>query len=738
VIGEIAIFYNFINAITAHRTRILIRFKKISPCVSSKNSYSGKISIDFINFPWNIYNGFLHSSEGRTQMNPWVIDARDIRGKGDFNEEIIHKTPEISKYLSPENDGKFFLVATKGFGKTLLLKSKRLSFNGSGVRWIPEDQLVDKPAGDSHVYSDSDVTNILNEAHYWHNIWIISIIAAVLKYKVDLLGDISSPSLMKIIHNKHLLTVTDLFSNIISIPRREYFQLTTDIRTSLVPGYRQYQSQVAIFIDNVDEYFDLHLQNPESSASVTGELRKDFWYNAQIGLVTAIYELSSINQHIKIFCSIRKEAFSKLLECNEKGQQISGSAIDITYGKNDLLEIFINNVKLEPSQNLLFPKKRNKFEAFLGSSLSKIRHQYTGEEESIEDYIVRHTLGRARDIIEIGSTISKIRPKDRNERSVKEAINEAGTKIAKQYLLEINPHVGMIHWGKLFSMITSNILKRTEIEKISIDYDNETNTNSHIFCSLYKIGLLGYLDRPYGEKIQIFTSIGSMTFASNGVLPISDFYVLHPVLDAIIRQHSPRFRYNYNKWNIAGNGRKWIAPDDKFCVVKGDVQEYSKIMSDPDLSGGFSDFFKNKFTELTEDFTYAVPSQGDSFMIIDVNAVKIIESLKKFSLELKHFKSDIKIRVGGDFGPVLFSDDGKEPRSGQSLRISARIEPIAHPDSLFITERFAKKLQQFGWGDYKNLMENDIQSEFKDGKFNLSKSQADPEVWEKLFCITLL
>ena len=48
------------------------------------------------------------------------MDADDIRVAEDFDESLLHRTPEIDSFLTPGRDDKFIAIGIKGFGKTLL------------------------------------------------------------------------------------------------------------------------------------------------------------------------------------------------------------------------------------------------------------------------------------------------------------------------------------------------------------------------------------------------------------------------------------------------------------------------------------------------------------------------------------------------------------------------------------------------------------------------------------------
>ena len=66
-------------------------------------------------------------------MRAWTVDADDIRVAEDFDEALLHRTPDIDAFLAPEREDKFIVIGTKGFGKTLLLKAKRILYQRAGL-----------------------------------------------------------------------------------------------------------------------------------------------------------------------------------------------------------------------------------------------------------------------------------------------------------------------------------------------------------------------------------------------------------------------------------------------------------------------------------------------------------------------------------------------------------------------------------------------------------------------------
>ena len=85
-------------------------------------------------------------------MRAWTVDADDIRVAEDFDESLLHRTPEIEAFLTPDREDKFIVIGTKGFGKTLLLKAKRIVYQRAGQSiCLPSGNLLDKPIGDKMI-----------------------------------------------------------------------------------------------------------------------------------------------------------------------------------------------------------------------------------------------------------------------------------------------------------------------------------------------------------------------------------------------------------------------------------------------------------------------------------------------------------------------------------------------------------------------------------------------------------
>jgi len=46
-------------------------------------------------------------------MRAWTVDADDIRVAEDFDDALLHHTPEIDSFLNLDRDDKFIVIGTK-------------------------------------------------------------------------------------------------------------------------------------------------------------------------------------------------------------------------------------------------------------------------------------------------------------------------------------------------------------------------------------------------------------------------------------------------------------------------------------------------------------------------------------------------------------------------------------------------------------------------------------------------
>ena len=676
-------------------------------------------------------------------MKVWTVDAQDVNNVSD---DLLYTTPWIESFLSKDTT-KFFVVASKGFGKTLLLRAKRqrLQEERRGALLLPEHAMVDKPLGFVPIFSWHDVQRLNHDPAFWEGAWLIATTLAIIKASqsnhaspqritpADLESDLA-----KVLSGR-LTTITDIFARIVSLSPKEYHRAQQDLQNTLGPVFREIHTPVVAFIDNVDEHFNPHIKH-ERSASV-GATDKSFWYLAQTGLASAIRKLHGQNPHVKIFASVRSEAFAQLLHHSQIRQQLEGSSVRIEYQPEELREIFVRNLAAEPDSNCAMPKSHDPFERFFGKDNMLIVHPRVNEPEKIWDYILRHTLGRPRDLMSIGARISKLRPTLRSTEALRRAVNDASQNIAEAYLDEIGVHLtNSIDYARLFPLITKNVLSRHDMVAIATQYNAGAGPNAtpasyvHVFCSLYKAGLLGYIVRDVGtgELAQRFERPGALLFAADGLLPSSDHYIIHPALDSHVKLRSRRYVQGMDTLNIAGDARPWREARHESGVIKADVVGFSRFMLDPGASRTFTKDLKKIVRECSGKLTSFRIEGGDTVVLVDKNAANLFAAIREIAARLREGPYSAQIRAGADFGRA---DEG-----GLAFRTAARLEVVGEPDHLMATKEFAEQLELID-DRHDSVDLSTIKSlstlERHGSTVNLRKNSADPALFKELVAFRL-
>jgi len=536
-----------------------------------------------------------------------------------------------------------------------------------------------------------------------------------------------------------LHTPTDFFARILAFTATQHFEARRDLSQVLGPAFKRIHTPLAAFIDNVDEHFDTHLSPPSRGMGSPGATDKRLWYSAQIGLAVALRDLHLQNHHVKIYTSIRSEAFSELVAESAVSQQLEGSAVRLQYETEDLRTIFSRNLSAEPNENCVAPKEPDPFDRFFGPDSRVMTHPHVNEKEDLWRYILRHTLGRPRDLMTVGAKLSRLAPTSRDYRSIRRTINEASTEIAASYLLEVAPHMSVpVPFDDLFRLIPRNIMTREEIEQIANNLwtgsglSRAGDERPHYFCNLYKAGLLGHITLRVGtlEQMQSFERPGDLLFVADGCLPKSKYYVVHPALDARIRKSAPN--YGFDTFNVAGSNRPWRDAGQSRGIVQGDVVGYSTVMANPDLCNAFPGDFDEIVRAGSGGLRAFKIEKGDTFVLEDRNALNLLKAVRLIASLLKE-RYGLEIRAGGDFGVVV--------ETGSAYRTSARLEAVTIANTLAVTRAFVDRAKAIApETEFRPVIELDAFTPMKAMHqfYDIRKSAADPETLRELYYLYLV
>lgn len=678
-------------------------------------------------------------------MRAWTVDADDIRVAEDFDESLLHRTPEIEAFLTPERDDKFIVIGTKGFGKTLLLKAKRIMVQqgGHAAVCLPSGNLLDKPIGDK-IFGREAIAFFSVASLPWAKVWLSAIAVAVLKQVQATDGLKVNARLNGLINDAQLHGVIDHFVRLLDFTPSELQRCATDTDGHLVPRLRALKQPLAIFIDGIDEYFNKHVEELPVNPSVTGELAPNVWYFAQLGLVEVAYQLRRINHHLKVFAAIRKEAYARLPGRTAMAQQYRGSAIDIVYSPQSLREIFVKNVRLLKTERMVQPDrvKTNPLEAFLGRA--SVVDTYTREEEDAFEYVCRHTLLRPRDLMTIGERLGALRPDERrNEHRMKEAVHAAATEIAHEYLAEIAPYIGDIALDRLFHRLPGPILTRAEALVICGDEQPDGTGGSEALCALYRTGLLGYVqhDRVRGEWRQRFLRPGEATLETDGALPIATHYLVHPVLSDVIARLNPAFAQRFPRDNIVGYDRPWTEPGQAerrssvraLCVLKADVHGFGTMMRSG-IDAPVRRALEDAVARWAPADAVTETGAGDAALIADDDPVALAQTARHLLDEVYQAPGQPRLRIALHYGDVQLRQRDTDLRTlivgGDAILCAARVEPIVEPGQIWATEEFREQFQQ-----RPSLWRTTpLAAPGGEDRFNAKKPNSpEPDLWVRLY-----
>ncbi len=646
----------------------------------------------------------------------WVEDARNL----DNTEQLLHsakgileETPAIADFLRNETN-KRIVVAPKGYGKTFLLKSKRilLQTGSDNLSCLPENQLVDATISDAPSLSQADMQRFVDYA-FWCQVWSVALMTSVIKNSMKFSpvdpDEFRSPIIRQLLLSSYSVSPFDAFKRLVS-SNREFQQArrTHDFNT-LMSYYRQIRRPVAVFIDTIDEYFEGYVdsgQYTEDANYLHRNRDSRIWVVGQLGICRAIRELLGVNPHIKIFASIRKEAFNNLDHYDRNAVNISSLIIQLQYTSDELNRIIDKNIAFMKRDDLVQPKGTTPIIRFVGPSNIRIVNPITKKSELFYDFVLRHTLYRPRDLMLIGGKIARIPAAERTQERLRAAVDQAASEIVRHYLAEMRGFTEVPD-RLLFSLIPTNVLEKVDLKRITNVYVARMKSkgfesfDERPFCTLYHLGLLGVARRSREQKdVQIFRrphDIEKTTLS----LPAERLFLIHPALDDIIAQQSSNYVRAFHTYNVIGHGNRWHEGRIFKCTAKGDLHRYSRVLNDPVVGEQFTRYLRNEFEKCRREVEYASLESGDSVVLVDDSADRVLSAARSLQQAVQRFQVPQNFRFGAAVGAISFSTttqaDGETvsvPGAAIVIRVAARIEPYATVGTILCTEEFVSELDE--------------------------------------------
>ncbi|NVB40614.1 protein kinase [Pseudenhygromyxa sp. WMMC2535] len=482
-------------------------------------------------------------------LESWASDANqiDIRAL----KHLTFRNAVVSEFLDSAN--KHFISGSKGLGKTLLLTYKRSLLSehyqaGTGrgqVKFIPEGRPYLDLMGDLPSVRQGTI-DLMTELGRCKRIWGFGLRLSALSHHPNLLRRDQDerenlarlPTTLKAIAEGRQAEPTMVVKELLALPLKQINQVLDGLENFLEHKLRALHSGLYIFIDKLDQ--------------ALRTLPRAAWVHMQAGMVEAAWDLMNTNRHVKVFATIREEAFSGY-ESDIK-TNLYGATTVLRYTKHDLLELL---------DKLTYFYERLPLRDFV---LLDVDRTF--------DFIYRHTLGRPRDLVIIASEIS------RNRRSLDVAGFErivqetaAGMLVANVFD-EMGAFLEVLRdrdqRNRFLALIPYDVLTQDELVEVwcrfhGFDreyYDlhgHDAEGVYHPFRELFDCGLLGVVERDSstGERSQRFRQPHEPVPGSQRQLPRSREYLLHPALQRLVARLSGGGNFQILRGLTIGHGLPW-------------------------------------------------------------------------------------------------------------------------------------------------------------------------------------
>jgi len=502
-------------------------------------------------------------------MKAWNYEAGTINYSL-LKKEDLYFNALIDNYLEiGDHDKQFMIYGPKGIGKTLFIQLKshlyRRELKDKGFNIYPKNSFCENMVIPNELLSKDDILKFSNY-DFWEKIWLFTLCVIACKTK-----DIKLPEdVIDYIDNSNSCSaiITIILQN------RSDLSLYFKAIPKLLSLVETITSGIGIFIDDIDQAFRSFLTEYHYT-DVLDDINPSIkvWTNAQNGLLSAIYSLNRHNSHIKIFATMRSEAFNA--QVGDMKYNFSNYCTELKYTKEEIRRIYEINITLQEDKYYLDKASKSKSEKYVG--FNKMPHPFAKHNngrrktETTFDFLFRHTLGRPREMVFLGrrifedlvcSTDYRTSTKKYKIEKLRWLVNQIGSSLLHNYYKEIIPRFKKDELIKFLNIVQCNV-----IPSIFLNKGMESKMRY-----LYSLGIIGYVKKKNHEStdnvyIQEFLPVSQYSYNENVDLPKSKYYLTHPTLDDQLKKLFDLHFYNHT--NIIGNGYDFI--DSENITRKYDV-----------------------------------------------------------------------------------------------------------------------------------------------------------------------
>ena len=417
----------------------------------------------------------------------WASDANQV--EIETLDQVVFRNARVDEFV--EDDRRHFVSGAKGCGKTLLLTYKRARLSArylgerrgeAKVTFIPEGRPYLDLMSDLRLVNRSlqELMGQLSSAkRLWGFALRLSVVAHEPAARLPSATLAALPVRLRAVAEGQRAEPTVVVREVLALTVSQIHQLLDAAEMALEHALRAVHSGVFVFIDKLDQ-------------ALRG-VGREAWISMQAGLVEAAWDLMSTNPHVKVFATIREEAFSAYQ--SDIKTNLFGALTRIRYTKDDLREMV---------QRLSRFYEGVGFETMV--DLEAVHPRGRAGPEPVFDFLHRHTLGRPRDFVIVASELSRRRG-ELGERGFVEVVQETCSSILVVNVFdEMRVFLEVLHdreerlrffAGLPFGAMTRDDLVEAWCRFHAVarayfdEYGHQAADVYHPFRELYDCGLLG-------------------------------------------------------------------------------------------------------------------------------------------------------------------------------------------------------------------------------------------------------
>jgi serine/threonine protein kinase len=488
-----------------------------------------------------------------TPLESWASDANQIDILA--VEDVTFKNAVVHEFLDSSN--KQFVSGSKGLGKTLLLTYKRLllseQYQTRAVKFVPEGRPYLDLMGDLPSLSQPAI-DLMSSLDRCKRIWGFGFRLSAVSHHPSLIDasdreDLARfPRRLRALLEGRQAEPTLVVKELLSLPVGQINRVIEETENFLEHKIRSFHSGMFMFIDKLDQ--------------ALRQLPRAAWIHMQAGMIEAAWDLMNTNRHLKIFATIREEAFASY-ESDIK-TNLYGATTALRYSKHDLRELL---------EKLTFFYEQLPLREFV--ILDVVATARGAQREAAFDFMVRHTLGRPRDLVILAAEISRNR-RTLDERSFRRVVQEtSASMLVANVFDEMRVFLEVLcdreQRTRLLAALPYNVLTHAEVVALWCRFHgvereyyevhgHDAEEAYHPFRELYDCGLLGVVvrDPGTGRRTQRFRQPHDPVAGSQRQLPRSREYLLHPALEALVVRLTAGGSFTAFRHVVIGHDVPWL------------------------------------------------------------------------------------------------------------------------------------------------------------------------------------